>query len=122
MAMSRRVGLVALLSLLLIACSQVGNSPPRPANVPADAIWIGGPDGGVFAKLSPRPDASPGEVAAQIFSQTTGESIFRGRLRIQPVDSPLPGLNDPEVFTAWDGEKLLMTDGRTLVPAPASAK
>ena len=46
-----------VLSLIVGACNiEVGkipvDTPPKPNNVPAEAIWSGGPDGGVFLSVS----------------------------------------------------------------------
>ena len=111
--MIRTAHLAVLVLLTLgVACDRGVESPPRPANVPAEAYWLGGPDGGVFVKLARTSDSKA--VAAEVYSEGTGESLYRGLLRMEPPGQPLERLDDPKIFTAWDGEKLHLADGRTL--------
>ncbi len=88
-------------------------SPRRPARVPAQAFWVGGPDGGVFLVLE-RSNARKGTFAAKIY-HPDGELWYAGSLVLKP-----PGTSvDPSQhgqFVGWDGERLLMNDGRWLEP------
>ncbi|HKO48621.1 MAG TPA: hypothetical protein VJV79_12905 [Polyangiaceae bacterium] len=86
-------------------------SPKRPKGVPADAFWVGGPDGGVFVCLE-RSNDRKGTFSGKIY-HLDGELWYAGALVPNPTGSPV----DPtqhEQFAGWDGERLLMTEGRWL--------
>ena len=102
--------------LCLAAACRFGTStgePPRPAGVPQDAVWVGGPDGGVFVKLE-KADGEPGTVRAAIYADHTGAILYQGALRLEPPAPQLPELGDPKLFNGWDGQRLLLRDGREL--------
>lgn len=87
--------------------------PNKPAGVPAEAFWVGGPDGGVFVRLE-RTKGRPGTYAAKIF-HPYGEVWYAGPLVAAPPDASAdidPSQHDQ--FAGWDGERLLLGDGRWL--------
>lgn len=88
--------------------------PRRPAGVPAAAFWVGGPDGGVFVLLEPTNDRR-GTFAARIF-HPDGAVWYAGPLVPAARDGAAadidPGQHDQ--FAGWDGERLLLVDGRSL--------
>ena len=87
------------------------DSPRRPAGVPAQAFWVGGLDGGVFVLLE-RSNDRKGTFAGKIYHQD-GELLYAGPL----VPKPAGTFVDPaqhEQFAGWDGERLLIADGRSL--------
>ncbi|CAB1063445.1 hypothetical protein D1BOALGB6SA_8228 [Olavius sp. associated proteobacterium Delta 1] len=56
--------------------SQTSYSPPdRPAGVPEDAVWVGGPDGGDWIQCKKKRDRL---FECQIFSDVKGFKISRG--------------------------------------------
>ncbi|MEZ5353892.1 MAG: hypothetical protein R2762_14740 [Bryobacteraceae bacterium] len=103
--------LVALAALALWSCGS-GSTARPPAGVPSDAVWVGGPDGGVWASVR-HSGESEAEVSAEIYTEG-GEPLYRGRLRLEPPEPALGRLDDAELYSAWDGEKLHLRDGRAL--------
>lgn len=91
------------------------DQPKKPAGLPAQAVWVGGPDGGVFVFLE-RTNDRRGTFAAKIF-HADGELWYAGLLVPAPRDAAgdiEPGQHDQ--FAGWDGERLLLSDGRWLEP------
>lgn len=86
--------------------------PPRPRGVPANAVWAGGVDGGDFILLNPA--APDGTYSAKIYNDHSGDVEFSGKLRLkEPSQAPID-LHDPKAYSGWDGESLLLSDGRIL--------
>ena len=85
--------------------------PHRPAGVPAQAFWVGGPDGGVFVLLE-RANDRKGTFAGKIF-HPDGELWYAGPLVPAPRDAGIDPTQHDQ-FAGWDGERLLMADGRWL--------
>lgn len=54
--------------------------PPLPSGVPANAVWVGGIDGGDCILLSPV--ASDGTYSAKIYNDHSGNLEFSGKLRL----------------------------------------
>jgi hypothetical protein len=95
--------------------SDAGRSiaPSRPRGVPAKAIWVGGPDGGVFLLVHAR-RADPNSFQAQIWADRSGAVLFRGLL-VRTEDAPkVIRLADPAQFRGWDGVDLLLRGGGAL--------
>jgi len=89
--------------------------PKKPARVPAQAVWVGGPDGGVFVILERTKDRR-GTFTAKIFYDD-GQLWYAGLLAPAPRDGAAdidPDQHDQ--FVGWDGERLLLSDGRSLEP------
>jgi hypothetical protein len=99
--------------VLAQACSQEVERNARPAGVPADACWVGGPDGGVYVKLTRVSGAPPDVVTGEVYEET-GVRLYGGPLQMEPSGRPLQQLDNPKLFTGWDGERLHLTDGRAL--------
>jgi hypothetical protein len=106
------------ISLLLALAAACGRSapPPRPAGVPAEAFWLGGPDGGAFVALGRTAGDAPQVVRARIYYRH-GELWYAGRLRAERGTAPVD-ITRPELFSGWDGEALHLSDGRALRKAP----
>jgi len=102
-----------LLGLLLAGCREKEQSPPRPTQVPREAFWLAGPDGGVFVAVEKRNEDPPALYQARIF-YPHGEPWYEGPLTVEPSDRPDIDLRDPKIFVGWDGERLLLGDGRAL--------
>ncbi len=91
--------------------------PERPAGVPAAAMWIGGSEGGAFV-LVRREGSDSGRYRAQIYHEN-GEEWYAGVLELDPPEGPRLDLTSATAFAGWDGEQLLLVDGRVLRPAQA---
>ena len=105
--------LLLIPALLLAACHEKQQSAFRPPQVPREAFWLGGPDGGVFVVVQKRPQDPRPLYQGRIF-YPHGEPWYEGPLALEPSDRPDVDLRDSKVFVGWDGERLLLSDGRSL--------
>lgn len=101
----------ALLALLWLAGCQTPVVPPaRHANVPADAVWSGGADGGAWI-------ACVGPVATtydcKVFDDFTGELRAAGRFTFVGQGAP-PGARLLDL-NGFDGDTIHLKGGRSLV-------
>ena len=111
---------VAGLVMASIACGvrvdrSADRGPERPAGVPAGAVWVGGSAGGVFVLVTRATGDSARPYRGQVFHEN-GEIWYEGALVLEPAEGPSVDLTDARSFTGWDGEKLLLADGRALRP------
>ena len=93
----------------LVACSdQSYVLHNKPENVPASAVWVGGPDGGVYVDLEPMKE--DGFYYATIYADQTGAIWYRGRLKSEKA---LVNFNPRKssAYSFWDGENLVLSDG-----------
>jgi hypothetical protein len=109
------IGLLLVLGLQLAGCREKQGSPARPARVPREAFWLAGPDGGVFVAVQKRPQDPPPLYQVRIF-YPYGEPWYEGPLTVEPTERADVDLSDPRIFVGWDGERLLLSDGRALRP------
>lgn len=112
----RFVPLIAIVFVFMLSCTFRTADPPRPKGVPPEAVWVGGPDGGVFLIVREATGA-PDTYLLTVYHDRTGEVWYNGPAAVQP---PGKGKLEParaETFSGWDGEKLILTDGRVLQPA-----
>lgn len=109
--------LLALTMLLTTGCdagTTASTEPPRPDNVPTEAIWTGGLDGGVYVLLS-RSEGTEGSVyTGKVYAEKSGVVWYEGRFAIEPAGEPYVDLQNPESYGAWDGDTLYLRDGRAL--------
>ena len=110
-------GVRSILPLLMVAAlaCRASADPPRPRAVPKTALWLGGPDGGAFV-LVKRAAKAPATFDAQIFHEN-GEVWYRGPMDLDPPGGNAPDVADRAVFSGWDGDRLILTDGRLLRPS-----
>ena len=94
-------------------CDSVADEPPRPAGLPADAFWIGGPDGGVFMRLEPPVAAAP-TYSGSIYHKN-GLVWYEGRFTLEPAGGAPFDVRDRERIAGWDGTQIVLHDGRALV-------
>jgi hypothetical protein len=88
----------------------------RPPNVPEQAVFVGGCDGGVFLVLN-RAHTGDGLYRASVFSDQSGKILFDGWLELMPLDSLPVEPADVSQFVGWSGSTLYLIDGRKLVAA-----
>jgi hypothetical protein len=94
--------------------SVMSRSPEEmPANVPKDAVWVGGADGGVYVSVTKPVDTAPDIYRAHIFHEN-GESWYQGEIVLTPQGSKPLILHDENQFSGWDGDTLYLSDGRYL--------
>lgn len=97
---------------LWAGCNDKSVVPPsKPANVPAAAVWVGGPDGGVYVDLEPMKEER--YYFASIYTDKTGVIWYRGRLK---SDNSLVNFNprNSSAYSFWDGENLVLSSGAKL--------
>ncbi len=98
----------------IAGCYAVAEPPPRPAGLPADAFWVGGPDGGVFMRLEP-PTGDATTYSGAIDYEFDGSVWYEGRLRLEPADGAPFDVRERQQIAGWDGIQIHLTDGRALV-------
>lgn len=115
--------LVVVLQCFVAACKVSFSSAPagpehRPAEVPEQAVWVGGDDDGVYVQLDePSKKKAKRSYRARVY-YVTGEVWYDGLLELQgPSAAPVEARN-AGAFQAWDGETLYLDDGRRLVARP----
>lgn len=112
--MLRKYILIVALFFSLLACSQAAPTPSRPDVVPLNAMWIGGVDGGAWVIISKPANQPPHVYYGEIYGDQAGDKWYVGRLALHPANDPVFDMNDPETFSVWDGDNLLLKDGRVL--------
>jgi hypothetical protein len=90
------------------------DTPPKPANIPAAAIWSGGADGGVYVVISKKEGDAPDFYQGKIYHDRTGDLLYTGPLQINDINRPMVNLMDPASYAGWDGTHLYLSDGRYL--------
>ena len=117
------VSMVAVISMLIIGYKIYSSIESvdsktlydhRPKNVPATALWAGGPDGGVFIEVSNSSLDKDGYVNVVLYDDYTGDIIYKGFMKNESnlENSTLNG----DVYEGWDGERLHISTGGWLVP------
>ena len=103
---------VVLLLAANHACVAEPGNPNRPKSVPVKAVWVGGPDGGVWIVLERLAKDPPGTYQARIYHQGGGIE-YKGPLILKPASSKRITIN-PAEFEGWDGDEILLRNGRSL--------
>lgn len=108
-------GTILVCALTAFACARPAEEPERPAGVPADAVWVAGADGGVFIRLEPSGRAEAASYTGAVY-HPHGEVWFEGTFRgMSTAGGPI----ERDQIAGWDGERILLRDGRSLVAEPA---
>jgi hypothetical protein len=115
--MSMRIWMMPLVAVMTmaLACGYKHHEPVRPKGVPHQTLWIGGPDGGVFAEVQPVPSRTDTYMMT-IYNDRTGAVLYSGLTEAHPTGRGSVAVRDARAFSGWDGEKMILTDGRTLQP------
>lgn len=121
---ARERAITAAMFLALAGCDVVTGgepvAPSRPSGVPAKAVWAGGLDGGRFFLMSPA--NADGTYPLKVYNDYTGDLEFGGVVRLdEPSSAPIV-VNDSKTFNSWDGDTLLLRDGRSLSPVKKKKK
>jgi hypothetical protein len=117
--LARTLAALVFVLATVLACNSASGEPPRPAAVPKQALWIGGADGGAFVLLRKDPSDPAHVFHARVF-HAHGEPWFTGALALPADDKGAVDIGRREAFAGWDGEKLILADGRTLRPLRAA--
>lgn len=99
-----------VLMFLLLACEPVSTYEPeaRPNGIPASALWVGGPDGGVYVRMQ----VVDGNYSGTIYFDSTGEVWYEGRF-IYSGNTPFD-VSEVSTYSAWDGDTLYLVNGQKL--------
>jgi hypothetical protein len=110
-----RVSGFATLLIIFVGCTYTPSEPERPSKVPKQALWVGGADGGVFVQIRDVPE-SDRIYRMAIYNGRTGEVLYSGLAELRPSSASRVKVSDPGSYSGWDGEKLILSDQRTLAP------
>jgi len=111
--------LLVVLALAGVNCRPAAPvAPPRPSQVPATAMWVGGVDGGVFLVFGKKASDPKQVYDVAIYHDGDGEAWFEGKLQLNAGEIAPGSYGDPKFFSAWDGERLHLADGRYLTAMP----
>ncbi len=124
MSLPRRQ-LLLVCSLAILGCTTPSpvSAPKRPAGVPADALWSGGADGGVFLRIAKKAGSPRLVYDVVVYNDFTGEVWFKGPMTLSaPGELEARSLREPKTFGGWDGTLLYLADGRHLAPTTGGAK
>jgi len=117
--MRKRRLVAALLAATLLSLTGCGSEPSgreRPPNVPLEAFWLGGSEGGCFVRITKEAHDPANAYRAHIYGPS-GDTWYEGMLSVPEEHDPRIDLDDPRVFSGWDGEALHLADGRKLLVA-----
>lgn len=102
---------LALALLVLLACGPY-RGPRRPAGVPAEAVWVGNRQSGVFVEVGPKEGIW---FRLRVFDDRTGALKADGVFIIQGMARVKI---HPHEIRGWDGRAVILEDGTRLVPKP----
>ena len=101
----------AVLSCFLFACEPVASYEPefKPGKVPGAAIWIGGPDGGVYALVK----ISENKYSGVVYFEHNGDIWYDGKFTYTGEQSF--DVTDKSLYSSWDGDILYLVNGDKLI-------
>ncbi len=120
----RRACCTIFAALLLAACDGSAGPPPRPAGVPAAAVWAGGVDGGAWIHCQQSPQG-PDAFACTVYNENDPTFTTRGtyvlRRKVTTADSGAGGYAPVPVpsemsYAAFDGISIHLQDPLRLLP------
>jgi hypothetical protein len=113
-----RVGRVIVFALVAVtsvyACGPRDAESSRPANLPADAFWVGGPDGGVYVRVQRAAGTDPRLYSGAVY-HPDGAMWYEGEFLLEPAAARPVEPSDSAAFLGWDGTQLLLEGSRSLV-------
>ncbi len=89
--------------------------------MPATALWVGGLDGGVFLVFGKKASDPKQVYEVVVYYEHSGDVWFKGKLRLDSGEIDPRSYRDPNFFSAWDGDRLYLADGRQLTAMPNSS-
>ncbi|WDE05072.1 hypothetical protein SG34_027860 [Thalassomonas viridans] len=105
--------LVSLIFFLYQNVEVNSELPLKPDNIPESALWIGGPDGGVYVLVSKDENDNQTLYDAKIY-YSEGSVNYIGKLVINTPNNPLFDYRNINSYSGWDGDTLYLQDGRLL--------
>jgi len=95
--------------ILLTSCETKTSPPERLNNIPQNAIWYGGKDGGVWIKIDN--GSKPNSFYLEIYNDYTGELESKGEYFVKECYNKQFSLNEiSKLISAFDGVKVLLTE------------
>lgn len=82
--------------------------------MPENTVYVGGEDGGSF--LAVDETNVTGTYRVRVFDDQDAELTFDEQCVLLPADSPILDLADPELYCGFDGDVVLLADGRLMCP------
>lgn len=105
--------LISLCCLIILSACEVNypeiQAPPKPSSVPETALWVGGPDGGVFLDIS---KITQQKYSGSIYFDSTGEIWFQGEFKYTGDNSF--DVSAKASYSFWDGDELFLTNNEKL--------
>jgi hypothetical protein len=107
--------LVNLISVLLFFClasciQEVEEVRPRNENIPINAIWIGGSDGGVYAVVTKLNNS----FGAEIYDER-GNIAYKGKMKHISDNKMLFDYRNPKSYIGWDGDVMYLINQQSLI-------
>lgn len=97
-----------LAAALLVACTSEVEPPKRLANIPPEAVWVGGADGGAWILCK----EDRGRNFCTIYNDTNGE-VWVSDYFVLEVSGR--SVSEQELhYDFFDGERIRLSDGRVL--------
>ena len=109
--------MICLVSLSVFLYQNVEVSsvlPLKPDNIPESALWVGGPDGGVYVLVKKNKSDNQTIYDAKIY-YSEGSVNYIGKLVINTPNNPLFDYQNINSYSGWDGDTLYLQDGRLLI-------
>lgn len=106
-------GVVWLVVIGVVSCRPI-QPPERPASVPFNAIWAGGPDGGSWILCERDPDPIRSTYRCSIFHDFTGELVASGLYEAKGSD--IDTIDFDKELAGFDGDVIHLRDHSTLRP------
>lgn len=88
-------------------------APDRPQDVPKNAFWVGGIDGGNFIYVV-KLDSEEKLFLAKIYNDYTGDIEYEGILKYTGSNNINHSLNDASLYQGWDGEHLYLVNAESM--------
>lgn len=110
--MSKGVVWGILFILVGLGCMKRTHEPPRPKQVPSEAVWAGGADGGSFIACTF--DEKSGSLFCKIYNDFSGVLVAEGHYNSGRLSRPID--TNKLKFSGFDGKRIYLSDGLVLTP------
>jgi hypothetical protein len=110
--MNLRTLLLLAFVFFVYACEKVEMPPPRPTNVPEEAVWAGGEDGGAWIDCSL--DIEKGANFCTVYFDRDGDVWARTHFVLRDSGTGLP--KSELTYSGFDGLVIYLSEGRVLEP------